>query len=101
MHCDTGIPHVKGETRLSAPHELQHTGDQVHLCKKGEPTVVERERGPTREPPQPVSIDMGLLIGNGVSPDAADDKGDAPQRQNAYVTGVPRDDSVAPERWNV
>ena len=101
MHCDTGIPHVKGETRLSAPHELQHTGDQVHLCKKGEPTVVERERGPTREPPQPVSIDMGLLIGNGVSPDAADDTGDAPHRQNAYVTGVPRDDSVAPERWNV
>ena len=97
MHCDTGIPHVKGETRLSAPHELQHNkGDQVHLCKKGEPTVVERERGPTQEPPQPVSIDMGLHVGNGVSPDAAD-TGDAPHRQNAYVTGVPRNDSVAPE----
>ena len=75
-HYDNGIPHVKGETRLSAPHELQHnTGDQVRLCKKGEPTVVERERGPTRESPQPVSIDMGLHAGNGVSPDAADDTG--------------------------
>ena len=92
---------MKGKTLSSAPHELRHTGDQVHLCKKGEPTVVERERGPTRESPQPVSIDMGLLIGNGVSPDAANDTGDAPHRQNAYVTGVPRDDSVAPERWNV
>ena len=47
-----------------------------------------------------MSIDMGLLIGNGVSPDAADDTGDAPHRPNTYVTGVPRDDSVAPERWN-
>ena len=75
MHYDTGILHVKGETRLSAPHELQHTGDQVRLCKKGEPTVVERERGPTRESPQPVSIDMGLHAGNGVGPDAADDTG--------------------------
>ena len=73
MHCDTGIPHVKGETRLSAPHELQHTGDQVHLCKKGEPTVVERERGPTREPPQPVSIDMGPHTYNGGGPDAVAD----------------------------
>ena len=73
MHCDTGIPHVKGETRLSAPHELQHTGDQVHLCKKGEPTVVERERGPTREPPQPVSIDMGPHTYNSGGPDAVAD----------------------------
>ena len=73
MHYDTGIPHVKGETRLSAPHELQHTGDQVHLCKKGEPTVVERERGPTREPPQPVSIDMGPHTYNGGGPDAVAD----------------------------
>ena len=39
----------------------------------------------------------GTLIEHGVSPDAADDTGDAPHRQNAYVTGVPRDDSVAPE----
>ena len=43
---------------------------------------------------------MGLLIGNGVSSDAADDTGDAPHRPNVYVTDVPRDDSVAPERWN-
>ena len=45
------------------------------------------------------STDMGLLIEHGVSPDAADDTGDAPHRQNANVTGIPRDDSVAPERW--
>ena len=49
---------------------------------------------------QLASIDMGLLIGNGVSPDAADDTGDAPHRPNVYVIDVPRDDSVAPERWN-
>ena len=29
-------------------------------------------------------IDMGLLIGNGVSSDAADDTGDAPHRPNVY-----------------
>ena len=43
---------------------------------------------------------MGLLIGNGVSLDAADDTGNAPSRPNVYVKDVPRDDSVAPERWN-
>ena len=43
------------------------------------------------------SIDMGPLIEHGVSPDAADDTGDAPHRPNVYVTDVPRDDSVAPE----
>ena len=46
------------------------------------------------------TIDMGLLIGNGVSLDAADDTANAPYRPNAYVNDVPRDDSVAPERWN-
>ena len=41
---------------------------------------------------------MGLLIGNGVSPDAADDTGDAPHRPNVYaIEDGPRDDSVAPE----
>ena len=69
-HRDT--PRERGEP-VSAPHELQHTGDQVHLCKKGEPTVVERERGPTREPPQPVSIDMGPHTYNGGGPDAVAD----------------------------
>ena len=37
---------------------------------------------------------------NGVSPDAADDMGDAPHRPNIYVTDVPRDNSVALEQWN-
>ncbi len=44
---------------MSAPRKLQHIGVQVHLCKPGAPTVVERECGPTRDPPQPVSIDIG------------------------------------------
>jgi hypothetical protein len=91
---------VKGETRSSAPHTLQYIGDQVPLCAPRVPKVEEQECGPTRDPPQPVSIDIGLHVGNGVSPDAADDTGDAPHRPNAYVIGIPRDDSVAPERWN-
>ncbi len=62
--------------------------------------MVEQECGPTRDPPQPASIDMRLLIGNGVSPDAADDTGDARHRPNVYVTDVPCDVSVAPERGN-
>ncbi len=49
---------------------------------------------------QPKSIDMGLLIGNGVSLGAADDTEDAPYRPNVYVNDVPRDDSEAPELWN-
>ncbi len=68
---------MKGETRLSAPHTLQYIGEQVPLCELGVPQVVELECGPTRDPPQPASIDMGLLIEHGVSPDAADDTGDA------------------------
>jgi len=39
---------------------------------------------------------MGLLIGNGVRPDAADDTGNAPYRLNVYVNEVTRDDSGAP-----
>ncbi len=49
---------------------------------------------------QPKSIDMGLLIGNGVSLDAAGDTGNAPYRPNVYVNDVPRDDKGPPERWN-
>ena len=46
------------------------------------------------------SSDSGLHVVNGVSPDAADDMGDAPHRLNVYVTDVPRDESVASERLN-
>ena len=46
------------------------------------------------------SIDMGLLIGDGVSLDAADDTGDAPYCPNVYVNDVLCDDSGAPERGN-
>ena len=35
--------------------------------------MTERERGPTRDPPQPVLTDMGPPTSNGGSPDAADD----------------------------
>ena len=41
---------------------------------------------------------MGLLIGNGVSLDAAGDTGNAPYRPNVYVNDVPLDDNGAPER---
>ena len=34
---------------------------------------MERERGPTQDPPQPLSIDMGPHIFNGGGPDAADE----------------------------
>ena len=60
--------------------------------------MVEQECGPTRDPPQPASIDMGLHIGNGVSLDAADDAGDVPHRRNVRVSDVPCDGRTAPER---
>ena len=83
MHYDTGIPHVKGATRLSAPHTLQYIGDQVPLCTPGVPKVVEQESVPTRDPPQPASIDIGLHVGNDVSLlHVADDTGDVPHRPN-------------------
>ena len=59
---------------------------------------MERERGPTQDPPQPVSIDMGPHTFNGGSPDAAHDTKDELHRLGAYETDPPRDKSVAPER---
>jgi hypothetical protein len=58
------IPHVKEETWSPAPHTLQYIGDQVHLYAPEVPQVVERECGPTRDPPQSVSIDIRLRIEN-------------------------------------
>ena len=82
---------MKGETRASAPHTLQCIGDQVPLYAPGVPHVVEQERGPTRDPPQPASIDLGLNIGNDVSlMHVADDTGDVPHRPNVPTTDVPR-----------
>ena len=46
------------------------------------------------------SIDMGLLIENGVSLDAANDPGNVTYSPNVYVNDDPRDDNGAPERWN-
>ena len=90
---------MKGENRLSAPHTLA-TRSSLYARKECPNQVVKQECGSMRDPPQPASIDMGLHFGNGVSPDVDDDTGDALHRPNAYVTDVPRDGSVAPERWN-
>ena len=60
--------------------------------------MVEQECGPTRDPPQPASINMGLNVGNEVSlRHVADDTGDVPHRPNVPTTDVPREVSVAPE----
>ena len=51
--------------------------------------MVEQECGPTRDPPQPASIDLGLNVGNEVSlMHVADDTGDAPHRPNVHMTDV-------------
>jgi hypothetical protein len=82
-----GTPHVVEETRLSAPHTLQCIGDQVPLYVPRVPHVVVQERGPTRDPPQPASIDMGLNVGNEVSlMHVADDTGDALHRPEVHLT---------------
>ena len=61
--------------------------------------MVEQECVPTRDPPQPASIDLGLNIGNDVSlMHVADDTGDMSHRPNAHhTTDAPREYSVAPE----
>ena len=82
---------MNGETRSSAPHELQHTGDQVYLRTQREPTVAERERGPMREPSQPVLTDMGPPSSNGGGPDAADDTEEELHRLSVYETDPPRE----------
>ena len=83
---------MKGETRLSAPTHTSVHQDQVPLCAPEVPRVVEQECGPTRDPPQPASIDMGLHIGNeGSLMYAADDAGDVPHRPNVHMTDLPRE----------
>ena len=62
--------------------------------------MVERERGPMRDPPQPVSIDMGPYnILNGGGPDAADDTEEELHRLCVYKKDPPRDKGL-PERKN-
>ena len=69
--------------------QLHTIGDQVPSYVPGVPDVVEQERGPTRDPPQPASIDMGLNVGNEVSlMHVADDTGDAPHRPKVHMTDV-------------
>ena len=62
--------------------------------------MVERERGPTRESPQPVSIDMGPHTYNGGGPDAVADTEEELHRLGVYETDPTRDRSAAPGRKN-
>ena len=64
--------------------------------------MLERERGPTRDPPQPVLTDMEAhtFNGGGGGPDAADDTEDKLHRLSVYETNPPRDGSATPERKN-
>ena len=49
--------------------------------------MVVQERGPTRDPPQPASIDMGLNVGKEVSlMHVADDTGDGLHRPEVHLT---------------
>ena len=63
--------------------------------------MTERERGPTRDPPQPVLTDMGPPTSNGGGPpDAADDMEEELHRPSVYETDPPREESATPERKN-
>jgi hypothetical protein len=62
--------------------------------------MAERERGPTRDPPQPVLTDMGPPGSNGDCPDAADATEEELNRMSGYETDPPRDESATPERKN-
>ena len=48
--------------------------------------MAERERGPTLDPPQPKSIDMGPHTFNGGGPEAADDKEEELHCRGVYKT---------------
>ncbi len=90
---------MKGENWSPAPHTLQCIGDQVPLCAPEVPQVVERECGPTRDPPQSVSIDIGLLrIGNDGGPDAAGDREDVSHRQSVSELDNSRNKNVTQEQ---
>ena len=61
--------------------------------------MAERERGPTRDPPQPVLTDMGPPSSNGGGPDAADDNTEEESHQlSVYDTDPPHDNNATPER---
>ena len=62
--------------------------------------MAERERGPSRDPPQPVLTDLGPPYSNGGSPDAASDTKEELHRQGVYKTDPQRDESAAPDRKN-
>ena len=89
--------------------------------------MTERERGPTRDSPQPMLTEMGPRTSNGGGPDAADDteeelqpvltdmgpptsNGGGPDAADdtegelhhlsVYETDPPRDESAAPKRRN-
>jgi hypothetical protein len=96
---------MDGTPRSDIAHRRTGRGGKIYLGdfvpNAQPPNTSTTECVPSQNPPQPAAIGMGLHIGNDVSPDAAEDTGeDAPHRPNVHVTDVPRDDSVAPERWN-
>jgi hypothetical protein len=62
--------------------------------------VAERERGPTRDPPQPVLTDMRPPYSKGGGPNAVDDTEEESHRQSVYEIDPPRDKRATPERKN-
>ena len=60
--------------------------------------MVEQECGPTRDPPQSVSIDIGLRIENDGGPDAADDMEDVSRGQSVSEIDNSRNTNVAQEQ---
>ena len=53
--------------------------------------MAERERGPTRDPPQPMLTDMGPPSSNGGGPDATDDTEEELHRLSVYEKDPPRE----------
>ena len=60
--------------------------------------MVEQECGPTQDPPQSVSIDIGLRIENDGGPDAADDMEDVSHHQSVSDIDNSRSKNVAQEQ---
>ena len=59
--------------------------------------MTERERGPTRDSPQPMLTEMGPRTSNGGGPDAADDTEEELHRLSVYETDPPREEDATPE----
>ena len=63
--------------------------------------MVDQECGPTRDPTQPALIGMGRLTETVSARMPLTTRETChTYRPNVYIIDVPRDDNVAPERWN-